>query len=893
WTANTYTMTFDAEGGSTVGAVTQNYNTQVAKPGDPTRTGYTFGGWYEGDNGAGNAVSFPYTLTADKTVYAKWIINTYTVTYKNNYDDTDTTIYTSQSVIGIKKLTAPEQPTRTGYIFGGWYTNNTCTDAWNFKNNTVAAGIVLYAKWTAAPVLKYAITYAPYGATSGSVPVDSNAYTAGSTARVSANTGSLAKAGYTFNGWSDSGTTYTAGQIITISGDVTLNAVWTAVLATYTVIYSNNYAGGGTYTTQSDVSSGSTLTAPSEPSRIGYSFIGWYKDAACINLWNFNFDTVKADTILYAKWAANTYTVSGTVVDDGTPSAAVRDATVKVMQGNVQFGNPATTDDSGNFTVTGVPDGIYNIVAAKGDQIVTICITVNGGDYTYTGTVTLPSGYKNSTLDIIGSETPNVVVDGLNNLFNDSTTNTDDSKGYTQEDKQTVDNGGTVEIKLTVQKNDQSTNKATVEAAMSSNGYTSGTVLDIDMTKTTTTSNGASDNSQITATSSLIKIIIPLPAELQGKDSYVVYRAHDYGGGVVTEAITTTANANGEYIEVSSDKTQITAYLKYFSTYAIAYNNASQSDSDSGSGSSSTQTYEIISTAGAGGCISPSGSVSVTAGQNKTFTITADNGYLISHVLVDGTSIGAVSGYTFSNIGAAHTIKAVFTENAGLPYYVDDNGTDVFIGFASDAGGTMKYIAPKGKAVQFIENPKNFMDISGHWAKSYIDFVTEREIFLGTGSNTFSPDTGMTRAMFATVIGRLYERSYGKITATDAGNKFTDADYNAYYGNYVEWAAENSIIAGVGGGKFEPDRMITREEMAVILHRFAEFLNTSAIESGAPQLSYPDASAISSWAADAARYCQQTAIISGRDGGNFVPKGTATRAEVAVILQRFVDNTVK
>jgi uncharacterized repeat protein (TIGR02543 family) len=758
----------------------------------------------------------------------------------------------------------------------------------NFKNNTVAANIVLYAKWAAAPVLKYNITYAPNGATSGSVPVDSNDYTSGRTARVNANTGSLAKAGYTFSGWSNRGTTYTAGQIITIYGDITLNAVWNPVPTTYTVTYSNNYNGGNTYTSQSDVSSGSTLTAPSEPSRIGYSFIGWYKDVTCINLWNFNFDMVRADTILYAKWAANTYTVSGTVVDDGTPSVAVRDATVKVMQGNVQFGNSVTTDDSGNFTVTGVPDGIYNLVATKGDQIITVCITVNGSNYTFNGTITLPNGYKNSTLEVIGSETPNIVVDGLNNLFNDSPTNTDDSKGYTQEDKQTVDNGGTVEIKLTVRKNDQSTNKATVEAAMSSNGYTSGTVLDIDMTKTTTTSHGASDNSIITATNSLIKIIIPLPAELQGKDSYVIYRAHDYGSGVVAETITTTANASGEYIKVSSDKTRITAYLKYFSTYAIAYNNASQS----GSGSSSTQIYEVISTAGTGGSISPSGSVSVTAGQNKTFTITADNGYRVSDVLVDGTSVGAVSNYTFSNIGAAHTIKAVFTENAGLPYYVDYDGTDVFIGFASDANGMMKYIAPKGKAVQFAKNPKNFMDISGHWAKSNIDFVTEREIFMGTGSNTFSPDIGMTRAMFATVIGRLYERSYGKITATDTGNKFTDADYNAYYGNYVDWAAKNSIIAGIGGEKFEPDRMITREEMAVILYRFAEFLNTSAIEAGASQLSYPDASAISSWAADAARYCQQTAIISGRDGGNFVPQGTATRAEVAAILQRFVDNTV-
>jgi hypothetical protein len=220
-------------------------------------------------------------------------------------------------------------------------------------------------------------------------------------------------------------------------------------------------------------------------------------------------------------------------------------------------------------------------------------------------------------------------------------------------------------------------------------------------------------------------------------------------------------------------------------------------------------------------------------------------------------------------------------------------GNNVFIGFASDAGGMMEYIAPQGKTVLFKENPKSFTDISGHWAKSYIDFVTERELFLGTGSNTFSPETGMTRAMFATVIGRLYERSYGKLAMTDIGSKFSDSDHTTYYGSYVDWAAENNIVTGVGSGKFEPDRKITREEMAVMLYRFAEFLKISATASGESQLSYPDASAISAWATDAAVYCQQTGIISGRDSGNFVPWGTATRAEVAAILQRFIENTVK
>jgi len=359
----------------------------------------------------------------------------------------------------------------------------------------------------------------------------------------------------------------------------------------------------------------------------------------------------------------------------------------------------------------------------------------------------------------------------------------------------------------------------------------------------------------------------------------------------VVDAITTAVN-NGEKIAISSDKTYLTLYVKYFSTYIIGYSNSSSS-SLSSSGSSTASSYAISVTAGPGGSISPggsvSGSVSVTKGKSQTFIITADEGYNISDVLVDGKSVGAVSSYTFTEVTEKHTIEAVFAKGTGLPYYLDNNGAKVFIGFASDAEGTMKYIAPKGETVLFRKNPKSFTDIAGHWGKACINFVTEREIFVGTGSNVFSPDTGMTRAMFAAVIGRLYERSYGELTASTK-HTFTDVKYDAYYGDYIDWAAENKIIIGVGGRLFEPNREITRQEMAEILYRFAEFLGISGTNTEKTQLSYPDTPDISSWATEAALYCQQAGIITGR-GGNFAPKATATRAEAASILQRFIEAT--
>ena len=154
----------------------------------------------------------------------------------------------------------------------------------------------------------------------------------------------------------------------------------------------------------------------------------------------------------------------------------------------------------------------------------------------------------------------------------------------------------------------------------------------------------------------------------------------------------------------------------------------------------------MTASAGGGGSISPSGSTSAAYGGSRTYTITPDSDYSISDVLVDGKSVGAVSSYTFTDIKQAHTIQAVFAKFSALPYYLNDSGNKVFIGFTSDKGGTMKYIAPKGKTVLFAQNPKSFTDISGHWAKSYIDFAAQREIFVGTGGSLFSPDTGMMYA---------------------------------------------------------------------------------------------------------------------------------------------------
>lgn len=229
----------------------------------------------------------------------------------------------------------------------------------------------------------------------------------------------------------------------------------------------------------------------------------------------------------------------------------------------------------------------------------------------------------------------------------------------------------------------------------------------------------------------------------------------------------------------------------------------------------------------------------------------------------------------------------VFDKSTGVPYYMDAKGSKVFIGFAANG----KYIAPEGVTVSMMQNGKSFADITGHWALPYIGFTTERELFLGTGGNKFSPELGMTRVMFTAVIGRLFERSFGGIESSDT-HAFIDCDYGSYYGKYVDWADKNEIIMGIGSGKFAPDTLITREQMAAILYRFADFLSVLP-DSMDASFKYPDAASISSYAKDAALYCQTTGIIGGRTVGVFAPQETATRAEVATIIQRFIEAVIK
>lgn len=177
-----------------------------------------------------------------------------------------------------------------------------------------------------------------------------------------------------------------------------------------------------------------------------------------------------------------------------------------------------------------------------------------------------------------------------------------------------------------------------------------------------------------------------------------------------------------------------------------------------------------------------------------------------------------------------------------------------------------------------------FTDMQSHWAKEYVEAVVERGLFNGTSATAFSPNESMTRAMFVTVIGRLA----GVDAEGSAATAFTDVKSDSYYTPYVAWAAENDIVEGTTAATFDPDRAISRQEMAVLLSRYAEFADITLKDGEA--VSFADSDEISAYAKDAVEAMAKAGLLNGVGDNRFAPDDTATRAEVAALLARFIED---
>ena len=230
-------------------------------------------------------------------------------------------------------------------------------------------------------------------------------------------------------------------------------------------------------------------------------------------------------------------------------------------------------------------------------------------------------------------------------------------------------------------------------------------------------------------------------------------------------------------------------------------------------------------------------------GKSVTFTFKPDTGYKVKDVKVNGKSVGAVKTYTIDKLTVSTRIEVEFTDES-LPF------TDVR---RSD------------------------------WFYEDVAFAYENGLFAGTSDTTFSPNASMTRAMLVTVLYRLEGQP-----AVNGRSGFSDVQYNGYYEDAVTWAADNGIVNGTSTTTFSPNANVTREQMAAILYRYAQYkkYNTAASSS---LNGFTDQASVSGYATASLEWAVAEKLVNG-SAGKLMPTGNATRAQVAAILHRFVEN---
>ena len=180
------------------------------------------------------------------------------------------------------------------------------------------------------------------------------------------------------------------------------------------------------------------------------------------------------------------------------------------------------------------------------------------------------------------------------------------------------------------------------------------------------------------------------------------------------------------------------------------------------------------------------------------------------------------------------------------------------------------------------ENPYSYVSDS-YWAYDAIRFVSEENLFQGVTGGGFAPEMTMSRAMLATV---LYRAAGSPAVTASAG--FTDVPAGKWYSDAVNWAASKGIVKGVGGNRFAPDDNVSREQIATILYQYVLSTGETAKADASVLAVYGDNASVSSWAADGMAWAVKEGIITGKPGSLLAPADSATRAEVATMLMRFL-----
>ena len=518
-------------------------------------------------------------------------------------------------------------------------------------------------------------------------------------------------------------------------------------------------------------------------------------------------DSSHTQTRPIPKLPASTYGVSGKVEQGNVPAV---DIEVKLVLGDRQIAS-TKTDDKGKYSFGNVAPGVYNLVAERGGIIMTIKVEVISANIEV-GTITMPQGKTSSVVEVKSDkpeETVEAVVGNLEKVFE----RPGEDKPFTREDQTVVNGGGSVEIKLTVTKTDTGATSEEIKKQLSDKTNV-GLRLELKVSKTVTEADGKSATTPVTDTDVLLETIIQLPAALQGKDSYTVYRLH----GTYVHALTAQKNENGEYIEVSGDGTAITIHAKLYSEYVIAYQERGETGGNGGN------------TGGNGGNTGGN-----TGNDNGGGHDDRDDGYTPPSVPAPPeTNIG----YRACRRDDACPIWP-FADAAPTAWYHDgvhycvENGlmqgvsTAKFLPNGSTTRAQLAAILWRLEGNPAPASAADFSDVAdGAWYAGAVRWAAGSGVVKGYDSKHFGPNDAVTREQMVTILYRYAQHKGYDVSIGEDTNilSFNDAlTVSGYAVPAMQWACGSDLMAGArqdGGMALAPRDTTTRAQMATLLTRF-------------------------------------------------------------------------
>ena len=250
-------------------------------------------------------------------------------------------------------------------------------------------------------------------------------------------------------------------------------------------------------------------------------------------------------------------------------------------------------------------------------------------------------------------------------------------------------------------------------------------------------------------------------------------------------------------------------------------------------------------------------------------------------VLVDGAAASCPAG----SVRAAVAVNAADDLTA---WSLADDGSISAVGGAYDAGQQTYAFDVVNGVTAIARFP--FTDVvAGTWYYGAAAYAYNNGLFAGMTPTTFAPNATMTRAMLVSVLWRLAGEP-----APKTPNTFVDVPDGAWYTDAVTWAAENGVVSGIGGSRFDPSGFVTREQTAEILYNYAHSKGYD-VSARADLTAFPDAGSVSGWAEEALSWANAAGLINGtvRNGQTILdPQGSASRAQVAMILMNYVEHVV-